>query len=412
VLVVDNASKDDTPRFLREAAKQYPNLELILNTDNKGFAGGNNQGLERATGDFLVLLNNDTAVSRGWLSSLSRHLLADRQIGLIGPVTNEIGNEAKIPVGYGDLAAMPVWAARFTAANDGRLLPMPSLAMFCLAMRRDVWERLGPLDESFGTGMFEDDDYALRARELGLLTVCTNDAFVHHAGRASFRKLSDKAYQELFDRNRDLFEAKWGAWHPHLSREDRAEARRLVEELRRGRTAGSGRTAPVLLVLSAGRNQAVADHLAAVACAAAAKGWSVVFDRSGSPESARASLLPEAARIKRYTGAEDLLPELEPDVIWATPVSAVSVRQFDSSRVVYDVSAGAPGASEATSPLFRAHERLLLEATRVVASRESDLGLVGCSPRSVVIPDETLAKDVPELLDRITRNVRKTAALY
>jgi polysaccharide pyruvyl transferase CsaB len=399
VFVVDNASVDGTREFLAEAERLWPGLKVILNESNEGFARANNRALASASGEILVLLNNDTAVSRGWLSSLARHLLSDRTIGLVGPVTNEIGNEARITVGYRDLAGMPAWAAELTAKNDGQLVSLSSLAMFCLALRRDVWERLGPLDESFGTGMFEDDDFALRARELGLRTVCALDSFVHHAGGASFRKLSEKAYQDLFDRNRDLFEAKWGAWHPHLSKEHRDEAGRIVEELRRRRAVDGVKAGRTLLVLSAGRNEGVASHLLAVARAAGAGGWFVVLDRSGSPDAALASLRPEGGTVWSYTGAEDRLANLAPDVVWATPVSAVSALQFDSARVVYDLSAGAAALAEGDSPLFRAHRRLLDEAVRIVGERGSGAGSVG-----------NAAKNVTEVLDGMARTLPKPVA--
>ena len=72
--------------------------DVNLNPDNKGFAAGNNQGLLVATGDYLVLLNNDTYVTPGWISSLVRHIERDPKIGLLGPVTCNIGNEAKINI--------------------------------------------------------------------------------------------------------------------------------------------------------------------------------------------------------------------------------------------------------------------------------------------------------------------------
>jgi GT2 family glycosyltransferase len=75
------------------------------------------------------------------------------------------------------------------------------------------FERIGPLDEGYGIGMFEDDDYAERARELGLRVVCANDAFVRHVGQGSFRRLIETGeYNALFEKNRARFEARWGRW--------------------------------------------------------------------------------------------------------------------------------------------------------------------------------------------------------
>src|SRR5262249_39927341 len=70
VVVVDNKSTDGTPAYLQELAALQQNLRLILNDQNHGFARANNQGIQSATGDYLVLLNNDTVVSPGWLSRL------------------------------------------------------------------------------------------------------------------------------------------------------------------------------------------------------------------------------------------------------------------------------------------------------------------------------------------------------
>src|SRR5918995_1253342 len=99
VIVVDNASSDGTVEDLKSIAGTYPNIKLILNDDNAGFGPGNNQGLRAATGDILVLLNNDTIVPRGWLTRLGRHL-EDANLGIIGPGTNRSCNEAQIDIPY------------------------------------------------------------------------------------------------------------------------------------------------------------------------------------------------------------------------------------------------------------------------------------------------------------------------
>ena len=217
VIVVDNASVDGTPDYLREAELQFPNLQVVLNSSNLGFAAANNIGLQKATGEFLVLLNNDTVVTRGWLSNLIRHLNRDPTIGLIGPVTNRIGNEAKVDVDYEDLADMPEWAARFVRQHDDQVFPIPMLAMFCVAMKREAFEEVGFLDEQFGIGMFEDDDYAHRMRINGRRLVCAADVFIHHFGEAAFNKLkADGRYDALFAENRRRYEEKWDMeWVPH-----------------------------------------------------------------------------------------------------------------------------------------------------------------------------------------------------
>jgi GT2 family glycosyltransferase len=82
-----------------------------------------------------------------------------------------------------------------------------------------VFEEVGPLDERFGIGMFEDDDYALRLKAKGYRILCAEDVFIHHWGRTSFSKLDQAAYQQLFEENRRKFETKWGLeWQPHRYR--------------------------------------------------------------------------------------------------------------------------------------------------------------------------------------------------
>jgi hypothetical protein len=194
-----------------------------LNAANRGFAPANNQGLAQADGEVLVLLNNDTLVPRGWLTRLAS-LLQDSAIGLIGPVTNRIGNEAQIDVPYKTYGEFERFARDHSADHENELFEIRMLAMFCVAMRRDVYERVGQLDERFELGTFEDEDYSVRVRQAGYRVICTESVFVHHFGQASFGDLVPTGdYSRVFQANRRRFEQKWNVqWESHQHRPTQA----------------------------------------------------------------------------------------------------------------------------------------------------------------------------------------------
>lgn len=220
IVVVDNGSTDGTCEYLRELAGSHPHVRVLFNDHNRGFAPASNQGLALATGDVLVLLNNDTLVPRGWLTQLVGHL-QDPTIGLIGPVTNRAANEAQVETGYDTYGEFLQFARDYTAARQGELFDVPRLILFCAAMRRSTYEHVGPLDEGFLIAMFEDDDFAHRVRDAGYRNVCAEDVFVHHFGQASIGHLAASGeYGPLFEQNRRRFEEKWSApWQAHQPRE-------------------------------------------------------------------------------------------------------------------------------------------------------------------------------------------------
>jgi GT2 family glycosyltransferase len=216
LIVVDNASSDGTVEELKRLAGSIPIVKTILNDHNAGFGPGNNQGLAAATGEILVLLNNDTVVPRGWLTRLARHL-DDASIGLIGPATNRSCNEAQIDIPYQTYGEFQAVARSQGERYERERLPIRMPMMFCVAFRRDTYERLGPLDERYEVGMFEDEDYALRAKAAGLHVAWTPEVYVHHAYHASIGKLLPTGdYMRLVKLNQGRFEEKWGiCWERH-----------------------------------------------------------------------------------------------------------------------------------------------------------------------------------------------------
>jgi GT2 family glycosyltransferase/glycosyltransferase involved in cell wall biosynthesis len=218
ILIVDNGSQDGTLEYLDAIDAKQKNLQVIRNEENLGFARGNNQGAQSAIGEYLVFLNNDTVVTHGWLVRLVE-LLQDQSIGMVGPVTNSASNEAKISVTYETIDDLDQFAQEYTQVHNGETFEIRALAFFCAALRKDTFNQIGPLDERYRLGMFEDDDYALRVKQSGYKIICTEDVFIHHWGGVSFLKLDPYQYWLLFKENRRKFEDKWKiTWQPHLQR--------------------------------------------------------------------------------------------------------------------------------------------------------------------------------------------------
>lgn len=218
VIVVDNGSKDGTPDMLQEWLQNGFGRKLILNNENRGFAAANNQGLLQSSGAFLCLLNNDTYVTPGWASTLKKFLQQNPDVGLAGPVTNNIGNEARIDIKYTDMTEMSRRSYEYTTSHIGQTQDIRVAAFFCVMMPRSTLDKVGLLDEGYGLGFFEDDDYCMRVTKAKLRIVCCDDVFVHHHLSASFDKLPSRDRQELMKRNQILYEAKWGPWEPHSYR--------------------------------------------------------------------------------------------------------------------------------------------------------------------------------------------------
>ena len=248
LIVIDNGSSDGTPEYLTRLGRADARLRVLLNGRNAGFASACNQGLGLAGGENLVLLNNDTMVPPGWLSRLTAHL-RDAEVGLVGPVTNRIGNEAEIECDYRRWGEFLDFAARRAHEFAGDWLELRSPAMFCLALRRETFLRLGPLDERYEVGLLEDDDYAERARAAGYEQRCVEDVVVHHFGEASFGRLvADGEYARILQANQSRYAEKWGKeWEPY-GRRPNPRYERESQQLRAAVCASVPDDATVLVV--------------------------------------------------------------------------------------------------------------------------------------------------------------------
>jgi GT2 family glycosyltransferase len=98
--------------------ERYGNVKVFLNDNNLGFARANNIGIKESSGKYIILLNNDTIVTRGLIGGIVRYL-KDKDIGMVGPVTNSIFNEARVDVTYSSTEGIEDFAEEYTRAHRG-----------------------------------------------------------------------------------------------------------------------------------------------------------------------------------------------------------------------------------------------------------------------------------------------------
>ncbi len=197
VIVVDNASSDDSVAMVRSL---FPQVQLLVNPENQGFTGGNNQGLRAATGDLLFLLNSDTEVLGSALSRMVTYVQQNPDVGLIGPQLLNVDGSVQssrrrfpsLPILFLESTWLqgltpPAMLRRYYAQD----LPVDEpqdvdwVTGAALLVRREVFAEIGGLDEGFF--MYSEElDWCRRIKQAGWRVVYYPDArVIHYGGKSS-----------------------------------------------------------------------------------------------------------------------------------------------------------------------------------------------------------------------------------
>ena len=221
VIVVNDGSDARTTAWL-DAFCRESSLELIHNARNLGYTRSVNVGLRVSTAPYVVTLNSDTIVTRGWLRGLLRCIHSAPGIGIVGPLSNaaswqnvpELRDESG---GFAVNALAPGMTADTMAALVARVSRRayprtPFVNGFCFMIARPVIEAIGLMDEdSFPLGYGEENDYCIRAADAGFELAIADDTYVFHAKSRSFgherRKQLSREGDEAIRRKHSRFGA-------------------------------------------------------------------------------------------------------------------------------------------------------------------------------------------------------------
>ena len=201
IIVVDNNSTDNTIDML---ACDFPEVKLIRNEDNLGFAKANNQGIQISRGQFVLLLNPDTKVKKGCIGTLISFLQSHDKVGLVGPkLLNLDGTLQASGLNFPSLAnsllgyfrlKREVTGAYFVHADQPVMVN--ALVGACLLVKREVIDQVGGLDGDYFMYV-EEADWCYRIQNRGWHVYYVPEAQVYHRKGGSARHVPLETYVQL-----------------------------------------------------------------------------------------------------------------------------------------------------------------------------------------------------------------------
>ena len=196
VVLVDNASTDGSVQFVRE---RFPEVRIVALHENHGFAGGVNAGIRASNGEYIVLLNNDTAVESDWLMRLNLAASENPDIWMFASMLVNYYDRTRVdsagdsldlclgPYKIGELEPVQRHLDRrfiFGACGGGG------------GYKRELFDRIGLFDEDF-FAYFEDTDLSFRANWSGFRCLSVPDAIIYH--KVGGTSDADQASRDRFD---------------------------------------------------------------------------------------------------------------------------------------------------------------------------------------------------------------------
>lgn len=208
LIVLNDCSPDGRLKYKLQAMVKQHQFELIENSKNLGFVGTVNKGMRIHPDRDVILLNSDTQVADFWLDRLLASSQKNQNIATVTPFSNnaticsfpQFNQDNKLPLGI-DLEGIN---ALFYQYNQGEVVDLPTAIGFCMFIKREALLDVGYFDEKkWHKGYCEENDFCLRAANLGWRHVLSSDVFVEHHGSVSFAGMKQMRITEnlaLLDR--------------------------------------------------------------------------------------------------------------------------------------------------------------------------------------------------------------------
>jgi len=224
ILVDDGSAAAELDRVRDFSRRLSLPSRLLSHPENRGYKESIHSGLAVCDNRYVILLNSDTIVTPGFADRLIEVLSEHPEIRAVGPASNnptdlyqyreylELPENAAAGALYRAIAEFSGQARRQSA---GRLTSVPYLTAMCLALDREVFDRVGYFGARYRYGYFEDLALSCAIRELGFKLAVCEDCFVYHQGQGTFRDKRRSEKIEIIRYNFSAFTAEWGHLPEH-----------------------------------------------------------------------------------------------------------------------------------------------------------------------------------------------------
>ncbi len=197
VLIVNDGSRQHTNSMLQDMVASDPRFVMLDRQVNKGYTKSINEAIKLTSAEWVVILNSDTVLSKGWLAKMLDAALSATDIGMVGALSNAASYQSvpRIKNANGSWSKndfmrpgdVPLVQAEIDKVTERAYPEMPLLNGFCTLIKRDVFDQAGLYDEdAFPIGYGEENDLCIRARKAGFKLVVADDCFVFHRKSVSF----------------------------------------------------------------------------------------------------------------------------------------------------------------------------------------------------------------------------------
>lgn len=202
IIVVSNGCKDETKNYLEDIEKSIP-IKSLFFSEPLGYSKAINEGIKTSSGEYIILLNNDTILlpqeKNRWLHILEKPFLEDEKCAISGPLDQYLEN-----------------------------IDVRFIVFFCVMIKKSVIEKIGLLDEEFGIGGYEDADFCIIAVKNGFSVYCISEKDdqgkviqkfpIYHSGEKTVKdEECVKDWQKVFDNNFEKLCQKHNLYKKHIS---------------------------------------------------------------------------------------------------------------------------------------------------------------------------------------------------